>query len=457
MTAGANGNGALSSLEQVAAEQNHYVSHLANVNDRQDVISTEDIHNANGLLIVKKGSRISRDVADKILQHKLLKPLEEQVVLEKTIDTNGLGGCFHKLKDKYPDVKQIDEALGFNKTLENILKRNRLDKIIMQKLTVLREEFQAEYEKSIFCAWLSALLASEAGLRSDEVEVAFIAGLCHDIGLLHISPDIVNKRGALTPEEWRAIQSHVVVGQLLLKNIPGADSRAANAILEHHERCDGSGYPVGKTDEHLEMMGQIVGMADSMQAIRVKQFDRLGRNLRDAVPYLHMNANTHFQVVYRTMYSIIRKARLEPSHVNPFGDIRMLVSHLIMRGKSLQGAVWILHDILDLSPRLGNAGLQRKLLKACKPVAVMITSSGLVRDEIFRWLDDMKENPDPGSFDDFADMELMQNELYWQLKKVSRVVSDCLDREGSSLPDGHRACFEEAASELNKVLSTGMA
>ena len=61
-----------SSIEEVAQEQNHYVSHLAEVNKSNDVISTEDIRNEKGVLLVRKGARISQNVAERILNHKLI-------------------------------------------------------------------------------------------------------------------------------------------------------------------------------------------------------------------------------------------------------------------------------------------------------------------------------------------------------------------------------------------------
>ena len=441
------------SLEDIAGEQNHYVSHLAEVNKSNDVIVTEDVRNKNGILLVRKGARISQDVAQKILQHKLIKPLEEQVQLENTLSNSNLHHDFKSLADKYHDVQQIQAIPEYYDTFKNLLEAQNLDPILMQKLTVLKDRLIEEYDKSLFCAWLSVLIAKELKLQEDSIEVAFIAGLTHDIGLLHISPDIVQKKQALTTAEWRAIQSHVVVGQLLLKNIKNLDHRAANAVLEHHERCDGSGYPAGKAEESLDIMGQVVGMADSMQAIRVNQFIKTGRNLRDAMPYLHMNASTHFLKVYRAMCSILHKSDLQPSRVNPFETFNALLDHLLIRGKKLQNAVVLLQQALELTGYTKGSNAYNKLIKVIEPVVIMIKTSGLVKEEIINWLELLQQQPDDTALDEMMEMELMQNELYWQLRKVCKAINEYVEKEARAIAPEHRGQLSRIATDIDSFLT----
>lgn len=424
-------------LEVVAGEQDHYVEHLAEVNEHNDVVSSEDICNKQGVLLVRKGSRINHEQAQRILNHKLLRPLEEQIRLENTVGTEDLLQHCRAVFAKYPDLGHIHEALDFNAGLKGCLVGVKLSAILMQKLTVLRERLPEEYEKSLFCAWLSALIAREVGLDNGLMHVTFLAGLAHDVGLMHIAPAILNKQGVLEAAQWRAIQSHVVIGQLLLKNMPGIDPRAARAVLEHHERCDGSGYPAGKTEEQLDILGQIVGIADSLQAIRMNQFAESGRNLRDALPYLQMNINTHFYPVYRAMCGILQKAGLERTCVNSFDNVSSLVLHLLKRGTMLKGTVALLEHVLEIIPSLPDGRGLAKLTKVVTPVLAMIRASGLVRDEIFVWLETLPPHPEQGCVEELVDIELMQNELCWQLKKVARATGEYLDKQGAAIDARH--------------------
>jgi HD-GYP domain-containing protein (c-di-GMP phosphodiesterase class II) len=408
-------------LQHAAEQQNYYVVHLAEVNKKNDVVSTQDIYNTNGLLIVPKNTSISHSIAERVLQHKLLKPIENQIQFTNEINCDSMKQDTDALLDKYPDLTHIHTSYGFNKTLDQIFSVCNIPSLVMQKLTVMRERLPNEYEKSLFCAWLSALIAQEARMQEEHVHAAYTAGLTHDMGLLHISPDILSKKGKLTVEEWRAIQCHVIVGYMLLKNVGTMHQAVAQSVIEHHERCDGSGYPTGRTDDELDLLGQVIGMADSLQAIRINQFAKCGRNLRDALPYLHMNSHAHFLVTYKAMCSVLLKSNIQPSRANPLGTIKALVSHLVNYCKKLQNVVALLEEVLTLSIEAGSPC--RKIVKVVKPVVIMIHSSGLMKKEILNWLEILQDDIDEIVLEELVEMELMQNELRWQLKRANKVIN----------------------------------
>lgn len=416
------------SIEDVAYRQNNYAFHLAKVNESNPVISTEDILNSDGALLVPQDTRISHDQTQNILQHKLLKPIEEQVALEKIISNDKVMQNITSLLNKYPDMRQIHDRLNFQPVLEEILDKIRLKNILSQKITVLSDQLTAEYEKSLLCAWLSALIAKEHNESSGFIEESFIAGLFHDIGFLHIPQDIVTKRGRYTTNEWRAVQCHVVIGQLLMKNMGNKYSNASMAIFEHHERCDGSGYPVGKTDENLNIMGQIIGISDSMLAIRLNRFENQKRNIKDIMSYLHMNSETHFRSVSDTMCYILKESGLSKTQVNLCGTTSDLAKNLKHRGAKLKNTVVLLEKILVFSERTkncSNCSNCNKATKVTQPVLSMIRSSGLVLDDIFQWLDTVKDDiADEGTVDDIIEMDLMQEELYWQLTRICKVIDE---------------------------------
>lgn len=438
------------SLEQLAEQQNNYVRQLAEVNKTSDVVSTEDIYNQNGLLIVPKSTNISHDIADRILQHKLIKPLEEQVKLQNALNADALKKDTGALLEKYPDLLQIHSNLKFEPVLETILERNNLHDILTQKLTVMRERLPQEYEKSVFCAWLSALIATEAKMEPGTVAAAYLSGLLHDIGLLHIPENILRKQEALTPDEWRTIQCHVVVAAMLMKRFEGKDSIVAQAVADHHERCDASGYPVGKTDEHLDFPSQIIGLADSLQAIRINRFSKCGRNLRDALPYLHMNSQIHFTAVYKAMCSILLKSGLQASGANPLGDEQSLVSHLLEQRKKLMHADEIIDELLAFA--IENGEICKKITKAVKPLDQMIHSSGLLRKEIMDWLLTLHGNSGGRVLEELLEMELMQNELLWQLKHVHKTVSGHIDAQKRVLRTMTRKKFNEILDKLGSLI-----
>lgn len=418
----------LSAADADAAD--FYAARLAGVNQDHVVVTTADIVNANGVILVKKGARIDAGVAERILRHKLIKPLEEQVAVADGLDGKRLAERFTLLHAKYPDLQQLHAQLGSAELCRDLSVRSDFNALVWQKLTVLEHELPLEFEKGLFCAGIAALLARELKLNRQDIEAVFLAGLMHDVGLLHIDPVIISKTDPLTPPEWRAIQSHVITGRMLLESLPGVPPAAARAVLEHHERCDGTGYPVGNGEEQLGLLGQVVAIADSVQAIRVRQFEKLGRNLYDMLPYLNLNAYTHFYSVFQAMVSVLKRSGLAPTVVDPYGGIAAMASRLQQRGRALQEAVGYLQSMVDALESLKKIrGRGQHVLRSARRVQTMMVSSGLIRDELLQWLDGLEANPDAVALTELNEIDLMQNELRWQVRNLLRAFGEFYDLE----------------------------
>lgn len=439
-------------IEETANQQNHYAENLAEVNKSTDVIATQNIYNENGLLVAAKGTNINNEVSDLIIQQKLVQPLEEQVQLEKALNSNELNEGFKSIMDKYPDLEHVHSAHEFQTTIDRMLESIKLHPLILQELTVMQECFPEHYEKTLFCTWLSTLIGKELGMQEDLLRDVFLGGLAHDIGMLHISPDIIRKKEVLTPDEWRAIQCHVVVGQLMLKKIYSKIPGVASAVFEHHERCDGSGYPIGKTNERLDVTGQIIAMADTIQAIRINRFAKCGRNLSNVLPCIKMSPYAHFLKVYNAVCSIIQKSGLVPLSVNPFGDINSLILHLMSQGTKLHKAVALLKKVLEQTESIGDGHAYRKIIMAAIPVLLMSESSGLVKKEVLDWLSVSQNDTDETDLNDLIEMELLQNELNWQLRNVCKVIEESLDTESNNVSEEQKENLESISKQIKDIL-----
>ena len=438
----------LKAIEESAQQQtDHYAEHLAEVDTTNPVVATEDILSTRKIPIVKKGTRINRDIAHNILQHKLIKPLEHQVQLEHCLNGEAILTHVLTLLDKYPELKLIHNNSGYTPIVEQLIESSVLSPLLAQKLTVFQQRLPAEFEKTLFCTWLAVNIALTAKLDNQHITITYLASLGHDLGMLHISPHIFSKKEKLAAAEWRAVQSHVVTSYLFLKNLGGIYSDAANAVLEHHECCDGTGYPFGKTMEQLGICGQIIAMADSLQAIRVNQLEAAGRNMLHTIPFLQMNNTTHTETVYRATSMLIRKVKIEYEPTHRFSSLTDLVTYLSSRGEDLDKASVILFLLLYLSLplNLGKAG--KAMLRVLGPVTKRIRSSGLIEEHIFNWLSDLETDCDTQCINELCEMELMQNELYFQLKKARNAYISFLEQEPSA---GHT----QEMAHLHKLVTT---
>ena len=407
-------------LEETAQKADFYVEYLASVNATNEVQATSDICNQKGILLVKSGSRIDGSVAEKILRHKLTQPLEDQVELKDQLDGERLRNHFHALLKRYPDLATIHAALGFEEQFRDLLFHASVNSRLRQKMTVFQDRMPDYFESGIFGGWLGALLCRELGFDKEGVRSAFFAGFVRDLGFLHIDPKIVFKKGVLLAEEWRAIMGHVVVGNLFLSSLSGTSPTVIRAVMEHHERCDGTGYPAGKQGDRLSVLGNVIGLVDTLQAIRTKQFVRHGRNMMDARPYLQLNNSKHSPEVGQAMLRLLQKSGLRmTSHDEQ--DIELIAARLQDRLVAVQKSIPLLSRLITLADehKLSGAGAQ-SLVHVSVNVVETIRRSGLDREELVDWSRSVEHQPDAGVLDELNEMELLANELMWQLKSVYR-------------------------------------
>lgn len=111
---------------------------------------------------------------------------------------------------------------------------------------------------NVFARWLR--------MTEEEINIATMSGLLHDIGKMMIPEEIMKKPEKLTSQEYRIVKKHCQEGYKVLANYD-LDKRVKNAALMHHERNDGSGYPYGLTAEKIDLFAKMVAIADVYDAM----------------------------------------------------------------------------------------------------------------------------------------------------------------------------------------------
>ncbi|MEU8772802.1 HD-GYP domain-containing protein [Streptomyces sp. NPDC048606] len=139
----------------------------------------------------------------------------------------------------------------------------------------------------------SEMIARELGMADDRMEVVRIAGILHDVGKLGVPTRLLRKDGPLTPEERRVIELHPEYGHEIVRGI-GFLGEARSAILHHHERVDGSGYPYGLTGEQIPVLARVVAVADSFDAMTSTRSYSRARPVATALAELERCAGAQF-------------------------------------------------------------------------------------------------------------------------------------------------------------------
>ena len=117
--------------------------------------------------------------------------------------------------------------------------------------------------------------------------------LLHDIGKIGVPDLILRKPAKLTPEEWVLMRQHPVHGQQILRGIEFLEG-AARVVAQHHEKWDGSGYPLGLSGEDIDICARIFSVADAFDAITSDRVYRKGKPYKAAADELDVWAGKQF-------------------------------------------------------------------------------------------------------------------------------------------------------------------
>jgi len=131
-------------------------------------------------------------------------------------------------------------------------------------LTESRDPYTAGHQRKV--SELAEGIAREMALPADMIEGIRVAGIIHDIGKLSVPAEIVTKPGALTPFEFSIIKEHPGKAFEVLKEID-FPWPVAEMVLQHHERLDGSGYPLGLRGDEIRLEARVLAVADVVGAI----------------------------------------------------------------------------------------------------------------------------------------------------------------------------------------------
>ncbi len=142
---------------------------------------------------------------------------------------------------------------------------------IIKCMSCVRSIDEYTYIHSVNVAFYSMMLAKWLNLSNAEINEAILAGLLHDVGKMKIPQEILNKAAKLSKDEFEIMKQHTLYGYELVHNIKGLNQEIKKAILLHHERMDGSGYPFGCRADKLNIYAKIVAIADVFDAMTAER------------------------------------------------------------------------------------------------------------------------------------------------------------------------------------------
>lgn len=189
-------------------------------------------------------------------------PEFQRFQVDFTLRSQDLKNCFNAYLS---DGGTVNKEELLSKTISLVSpKQTTLD--VFDMLHNMRQVNDSTYAHSLNVAIISRIIGKWLHFSNEELDTLTLAGLLHDIGKTKIPDEVLNKDGKLTDEEFQMIRNHPKYGYDILKSQP-LNSHIKKAALMHHERCDGSGYPMGLTMEEIDDYALIIAIADVYDAM----------------------------------------------------------------------------------------------------------------------------------------------------------------------------------------------
>jgi len=149
-------------------------------------------------------------------------------------------------------------------------------------------------EHSLNVAILAMTLGVQLGFDQPKLQQLGIAGMLHDLGKIFVREEVLNKPGVLTGEEFDHIRKHPTWGFELIQNDNLIDWRVMDAVLHHHERIDGQGYPHGLLGHQIDQFAKIIAIVDAFDAMTSQRPYNTQRTTQEALSVLYNFKGTQF-------------------------------------------------------------------------------------------------------------------------------------------------------------------
>ncbi len=163
--------------------------------------------------------------------------------------------------------------------------------LAMSRLVDMKDPYTSGHQKRV--ADLACAIAEELGMKNSMADGLRLAGMLHDIGKMAVPSEILTKPGAITRSEVLLLREHAENGYDILKSID-FPWPVADIVLQHHERIDGSGYPMGLKGPQILLEAKILAVADVVEAMATMRPYRGSKGLHEALQTITAGSGIHF-------------------------------------------------------------------------------------------------------------------------------------------------------------------
>ncbi len=400
-------------------DRQHFTQAVAQMGERRKVVTSRAIFNTQGLKIVDKGASINLALYERLMQHKLVAPIEESVVSAHGVNGDVLAGAAAAIMDELPFFGRLAPDPATRTLFLNVIETVPLPDAMALQLTVARDLRPEVFLHLVRTALVAVWLVNQPGQVSRyHLGTAASAGLLHDIGMLHVDPLLLRPTHRLNRDQRRQLYAHPLVAHALIERHHQYPRAVVRAVAEHQEHLDGSGYPRNLTGDAISVLGRAVCLAQVVAAMFAP--GRSAPEMQLSV-LLRLNAHRYDPAMAAQILTLIQPQRdvlsaavvLLDDPIRLFGEIDAILGQLPLRLEPDTPATAARRDGLAL---VADHGL--KLHRALAGV-------GAVPDQLAQLGDAMHDEAVQ------TELTLLAREAGWQLRTLGREAR----RRWRNLPD----------------------
>lgn len=400
--------GEIRSPSEPVADDATFLQAVTEMARRRPVVTSRAIYNDNGLKLLEGGVTVDGSLYERLVRHRLTTPLDECLDSEPSVSGGRVRGGIEELIAQSAFFAAMAPPGRVRRMLLEAMEAIPLPRPMGFQMTVLRESRPELYAHSLRAALLCGHLVGEAGAPMHDVTMAAAAGLLHDLGMLNIDPALLASGQKLSGDERRPLYAHPLTGSMLVQRFHDYPREVARAVLEHHERLDGSGYPRGLAGEALSPLGRVLALAELVTAL----FDGRRRHpeLRVSLA-LRMNPGRYDPALVPSIQRLLR------SQAQPPEAPTVLVEEVLHRLRLLAGLTRQWHELvgpLRAGEGPGRAAVLDAVDAQVQSLQRMLYNAGITPEQLDCLGDEDTREPAVR-----VELWALEQELQWHLRAIA--------------------------------------
>lgn len=281
---------------------------------RPGMIPSMDI-NIEGKVLLAKGVALTESIIDKLKESYIINKVEvylkndsDEPIMLKVKTINELEVTFNEFSSDLENIFKDISTINTPNMNEIRIFSKKIQQEFMATGTVIKNVVlygsgkDAIYRHSVNVAAISFILGKWLGLNEKDLSLLNYSAIMHDIGKTQLDKELLEKNYNLSYDEYETFKTHPVIGYHYAQQIPYLNPLVPKAILLHHERLDGSGYPLQLKEDKIPQFSKIIAIADVFDEVSSNRYTKDIRGPLDALKVIQDESLTKLDCSYCNMF-----------------------------------------------------------------------------------------------------------------------------------------------------------